>query len=1567
MSLRPKTARRLILLAIAAFLLAGSAFGFVFVRQWQNERLDARHRAEGLAAAAEGRHVDAMTSLSRYLRRNQGDAEAILAYARARLRIEDRDGNYLQDAIDKYQRLLDLTPDDRAARLELLDLYLRVGYWKEAAETAQRLRPGELAEATDIPTLIKEATALLSAREFGPRLPAILARVHEIDPLNPHAHLAYLALLAATDRESEAIPHAEVLLGRAPEDPRAGLVMAYAILTQAPGDGADRASALLARCAGLDPDTAERAAEPAFDDPDLVGRIVLGFDAAGRPDLALKLLELDAPRLGDPLITRITIRRLWQSGRLDDVVAQAERLAPGDDADTEVLALRANALMTLGRTGEASALIERIESRVHDYRAGPWASVLRLGAQGTSPADRVASLTSAVKANPHEPIFTSMLGEQLASLGRREEAWEQWRAAIRAPLSASWAAPRVALGESLLAAGRLTEAYQAIADARRIAPRTMIVNVAWVECATALLAQGLTSPLTAGELLEIADAFDEELASRGPDEAIDALRERLLPCRVDLAILDHRHAEAGARVRAALDPAIELQPATLQRLSNASEAGGLGLEGEVAARLQQSYGELPTVVFARAIEMLGSEGPEPGLALLREAAARGASQGNPAIGRGDVEWQVAIARFLELARHADAPEAWVALGEAHPGDLGIQRMILESSSIAADREFVERTVGRYKALIGKETGLEPIVVRLARARTMLRSGSARDRADAIAILNVIVGEESGNIEARLLLARSLATADPARGGQADIPGAIRQYEEVLSRVPGRAVVALELARLYQGQRDFARSRETIEGVLNDPTVDEGIRLAAARALVAQGDGAIAVLAIEPIVEARADGVDNAVLLALAQGYLSLRRDEDAARVFDRLAARRIVDPVVAYATAESIASRGRFDEGLAIIRGLDESLVGTGTREALEARLTQHFRAADEAIAAYELAIAAAPRRIESWRGYVDLLLREGRSDEAAAVADRALAAVGQSAEVALLVAQTRASGDISDLDAVLKILDGQAADPEAARLATNLREARARGAFDDPRGLANLADQAPNSLPIQLLVIRRLQELGAHKPAGDIAMRAIGVFPRQSEPARLAAISFVAQGNHAELLRAAEAWRTRAFPRPVEADLAVAQALVGLGQNDRALEELRPHLAAAVANPSSGLSPGLINIAARAMIASGREADCRALLLPLLASSASIRTQVWLPLAASPGRNADAAMAWLAEVEPHIPAGDDERLLLANANLSLLSRYPDRAATILAHATDLVSDYLAAGGGSGGIAHEILGVIRHQTGDLAKAEAAYREAIRLDDSRADAMNNLAYMLLDRGTDPASIDEAVSLAQRAIATAEPPSAAHLDTLGVALGKRGERQAAAGDAGAAQSFEASAGAFRRAIDLGGADAMLLARYAFACERAEAWDEAIAAYERILLLPGIDSDSLASLQNNLAFALVRPSREPKPAEIERARALIMASLLSGDRAAYWDTLGEVELAAARLDEAERAFRRAIELEPMSISARLGLGEALFRLGSGGAEQALRIAAELRAQLETDPAVDPRIRARLARFQELVEAPR
>ena len=80
-----------------------------------------------------------------------------------------------------------------------------------------------------------------------------------------------------------------------------------------------------------------------------------------------------------------------------------------------------------------------------------------------------------------------------------------------------------------------------------------------------------------------------------------------------------------------------------------------------------------------------------------------------------------------------------------------------------------------------------------------------------------------------------------------------------------------------------------------------------------------------------------------------------------------------------------------------------------------------------------------------------------------------------------------------------------------------------------------------------------------------------------------------------------------------------------------------------------------------------------------------------------------------------------------------------------------------------MFGSFLNRTDKLAEAEAQYNEALKLDPNNALALNNLGYLLVERGV---RLEEALKMIQRAV-DASPSNGAYLDSLGWAYFKLGK--------------------------------------------------------------------------------------------------------------------------------------------------------------------------------------------------------
>src|SRR5262245_13680714 len=112
--MRPKTKRRLVVLTVAAATVVGSVGGLYQYRQHQIQAKLMAWRTKGMEAAKAGDYDEALKDLSQYVGKPQAqkDAEALLAYGDARVRVSEANRRNIVEGIAVYRRYLDLKPDD---------------------------------------------------------------------------------------------------------------------------------------------------------------------------------------------------------------------------------------------------------------------------------------------------------------------------------------------------------------------------------------------------------------------------------------------------------------------------------------------------------------------------------------------------------------------------------------------------------------------------------------------------------------------------------------------------------------------------------------------------------------------------------------------------------------------------------------------------------------------------------------------------------------------------------------------------------------------------------------------------------------------------------------------------------------------------------------------------------------------------------------------------------------------------------------------------------------------------------------------------------------------------------------------------------------------------------------------------------------------------------------------------------------------------------------------------------------------------------------------------------------
>ena len=258
----------------------------------------------------------------------------------------------------------------------------------------------------------------------------------------------------------------------------------------------------------------------------------------------------------------------------------------------------------------------------------------------------------------------------------------------------------------------------------------------------------------------------------------------------------------------------------------------------------------------------------------------------------------------------------------------------------------------------------------------------------------------------------------------------------------------------------------------------------------------------------------------------------------------------------------------------------------------------------------------------------------------------------------------------------------------------------------------------------------------------------------------------------------------------------------------------------------------------------------------------------------------------------------------------------------------------------------RHQAGDLARAEALYRQALARRPGDAEGLHLLGLVCAQSGR----LEDATGLIRQALAHKPDFDLAHFN-LGNVLRRSGRPDEAAeayrralalkpDHAGALLNLGAvlrelgQAGAaveiYRRALVLRPDAAEAHYNLGLALQHLGRMDEAVIAYRRVVARTPADADAWA----NLGAALLSLGRVSEALDARRRWLALAPASAEAHRA-----LSAALLEAGCVDEAVDAGRRAVTLQPGDADAHSQLGAALLERGATAeATLAYRCAAEL-----------------------------
>lgn len=1315
MDIKKRRRRRVAILILVTLLTVGGLGGVILLQRYKREAETAYHRAEGLAAVEQKDYGKAVSNLFRYLERNPDDAEAQHAFAKATLQVPQGRNRHLFVALQALERATKLDPKNRDAAHELIELYRLVDANEQTLELANRLLTDDPGDAK---AMGAKAIAL-SRLNKAPEGRDVALDAIRLSPDDYRLHLILLQVQRAVQTPSDdlrryGLEQAE----KHPDDPRFELVCGLAHALS--GD--------LEAARGW----VRKAASKKIEDAQLAADLVQVLDTLNLWGDSLRVLGEAANRPGGEGMKSELVRRLVENNEFEKAAQLVEGTDPSSkDAKLEQQVLRAMALQNLGKNAEMKAVLDGLRKRTDSPLAIVYADALSsvYDPELTLPA-RVEAVKKAIETVPDSPYLYAFLGDAYSSVGDNESALRSWQdaAALRAP----WGNVRHLVARALLNANRPAEAVPYAEEALMRMPDSVATAVTLLRArAGSLGARPEDSP---EKLLVLVDRVQQ--AAPGEPQS--------LLVRVEMLARQGKKQEAAAAAAPLLEGENRLDQPTLARLTEINREQDLGLDAQLQQRISTQLEGTPELALTRASEAAQRGDLRGGRSILEEGLAAAPEEGK-------LSWRLALAAYLDGTGDPAAAETWTKVADENPDDRRVQRMALRARATADDREFLRRVIDRLE----KQMGADSIDVRIERAR-WLAGGKESDVTQAVTQLRSLIEAAPKRLEPRLMLADALV-----RLGRPQL--AIQEFRSAEQAVPGNIDVWMGQARLFQMVREFPNAMRAIELVLSSPDATDAHRREAAVLLARQGDEEQAIKLLEGLT--KDDGGTPEERLLLASLYARAGRTADVDRLLPPL-----LDQPTQQALAFAIeyyTSQGRSEQVTAVLAKLDAPTISSAARHRMRAE--HALRSDDPAAAAREFAEAtkASPKDADLWRSRVRLHLVQNQAQDAVTVAQEGLKnapddpALRSIVDGAQLV--TRFTGDLWGKRLLLAMVEEPTFASAGAAALQTLAAADAatpQGAKDVATRLSEQAKEHAGFLPLQLLAGRKQLEAGDAEAAADIAGRASVAFPTAPEPPALHAEALANTGRWDEALGAASEWRRRTGGTTLGPDLIMAEAHLQMREPARALTQLQPHAADALANPRD--NDQVATRLARAYAGLKRYEEAGKILLPQVGTPGPWRNMA-MNLAANEVEDPAVASAWLTQAT----AGATDlstRMNAAQAWWTLSQRLSDPS---LASQAREVVEALAAEPEAPAEVWYMRGVMAEQSRDPAAATQAYQEALRRKPDLAPAANNLAMVLADNGSDTA---EPLRLANAAVA-AEPANAAFLDTLAYVQAKAGQTDAA----------------------------------------------------------------------------------------------------------------------------------------------------------------------------------------------------
>jgi Tfp pilus assembly protein PilF len=1339
MSIRPKTKRRVVTLALVAALVIVAAIGLYRYRMWQADQKIAQIKTEGMAAFNAGDYPTAIDKLSVYVTKHKSDTEALMAFAIARSKVPTLDYSYIAQAINIAHHYCDLQPNDVAAQHFLLELEApNSAYAAVALDQAHDLLKGNPSDLTALKAIAQIQTR---ERKFDEALDAA-QRYSDSNPTDLEMQQRVLFLMQALGKEPADIhARADALQKKYPNDPRYLLVQAMAcIYAKGPAETTEdratelqTASKLLTQASQLDPP-----------DPQFVQMATHMLDSTGQYAESLDLLQRAGAKLKDPTLTPPLVQRLWQNHQFDQVVALLPDITPqsaaSDKTNADLVAYKALSLYNLNKKPDADALAAALATRANEPIATAWSLLLQTEYGDSNPTLKASldRLREAQQHAPNNPVISYLLGETYLRMGENSLALEQWHNA--STHSPSWAEPQVRIAEMLASQGRINN------DALSAAQRA---KMAGAKGEGAYEVQVVTA--------QILVAYSQWRDSHDPQDgqkllsAVQSLQTQIpnepetLAVYVDLLAQTGDRDKAIAVIRGAEAQVADLHEDTMLRLAKVSKDNQLKMESEIYATIEKQFGLTPRLAFAQATDFFNAGQPAQGLNLLQSSKDKGI--GTP------VQWDLEICQYRELSGDPTAAAAWVALGDAHPTDLLVQSTILgDENSAWTNRPFIDSTINRLRDL----TGDDAIGWKIYRARWYVDGdNSPADASQAIVLLTDVLKLSGSDVGPHILMA-------VANEKLQNYGAAAAEWRQAADLAPRSARVLWGLLSCLDADGQPDEARLAFDRLSNVPNLSPDMALQAALLIAREGDmqRAQRLLVAYPT-------CTNQVLhdATLAKVDRILGQINDAATCYFKLDQAPTLDAQTIREAAEFFGSQHDLPAAKKFLARLNDMNLPQWQKDLILGDFEERFGDPAEADKLYADAAKNQTDQPDASIARIGFLIR--RHDWA-------------DATTALNFATSQWQGN-ADLTALGKINQILSASPQVAQQAPDLVDAISRNPSDAAgmdtlsaysaadqntdqiaQAMSDLVQKYPRFFPAYELAVQAMLADRRMDDAVTLAANAMVQFPDSPDAARLSAQAYAAVGRWGDCIVAANKWRQRGTEQPQQVDIMIAIADLFTDQAQDAVERLAPYIPDAKNTPDQ--YEDVIITYAEALIRSGSESDAAALLHPLAEKSAKWRND-WLKIAAVSHTDGAAATAWIDQIRPLFDASsaqDQERI--ADAYFDVAIHLNDPKAFQMAH--DALAPFVDSPNATTSLLMTFA-LSCSATGNNDAAEHAYRRLLKLDPKQPVAQNNLADLLRKKDS-PDALAEAETLARTAIAAQpnSPDTSNFYDTLARTLLKEG---------------------------------------------------------------------------------------------------------------------------------------------------------------------------------------------------------